>query len=299
MSFVLFPELKYADIAFFILVLLTLYKVIPFKESRFANDPHLAMLNDSHIETIDQDELNRKELAEHLATCILNTQSARSFAIGVSAKWGEGKTSFQQMVKEYLRQKDAKAILIDFNPWKSADENRIVADFFEILSSSIKKYHFRLGKLVESYGRSFLSDNRSWWSKLIQLFYSSASIPESQFLDINNSLANIGRKIVVFVDDIDRLNGGEILEVVKLIRNSANFRNTFFVVGFDHEYLNDTIKGNGKFGGSKFLEKIFQIQIELGPIPAELIKRRLEHLIVERHVGVRLKIHDPEKFFLT
>ena len=49
-------------------------------------------------------KLNRKDLAGFIAKYIVNTKSSeRSFAIGIEAKWGDGKTSFQTNLKPQHR----------------------------------------------------------------------------------------------------------------------------------------------------------------------------------------------------
>ncbi|MBK9318882.1 MAG: hypothetical protein IPM91_08740 [Bacteroidetes bacterium] len=43
-------------------------------------------------------------------------------------------------------------------------------------------------------------------------------------------LTEFRRKIIVFIDDLDRLTGDELVDVLKLIRNTANFRTLFLLL---------------------------------------------------------------------
>lgn len=57
---------------------------------------------------------------------------------------------------------------------------------------------------------------------------------------------------------MDRLNKTEIIEVLRILRNVANFRNTVFICGFDKSYVIKT----GEFKNN-FLDKIFNLEINL------------------------------------
>ena len=59
---------------------------------------------------------------------------------------------------------------------------------------------------------------------------------------MKQSLQKIDRPIVVFIDDLDRLGGNEIMEVLKLIRNVANFPGLKFVAAYDRAYMVEVIK---------------------------------------------------------
>ncbi|GHN02515.1 hypothetical protein WSM22_40040 [Cytophagales bacterium WSM2-2] len=291
-EFTVAPSFKYIDLLLSFPVILIVYKLVPFKKEVKSRDEQRSLLDDANIETADQDELGRKDLVEYLSSYILNSKSSRSLAIGINAKWGDGKTSFQQMIKSYLRAKDKYLLAVDFNAWKSQDSNRIVNDFFTIYSATIKPFDFRLGELIESYAMKLVETKASLWSNLLSSTLDVNFNYEIQFEKINESLIEIDRKIVVFIDDIDRLNYGEIIEVIKLIRNSANFRNTIFIVGFDEEYLREALTHHSDYGKSNYLEKIFQIQFDLSSVSANVIKEKLKYYLIERNPELKGSIEE-------
>lgn len=263
--------IKYYDIITFALVLLVSHKLLPFSVSEEIDDSKYSLIDDSHIKTPSSDELDRKQLAEYVSNYIHHSKSNDSMAIAINAKWGDGKTSFQKMISEYLKHKDKEAIIIEFNPWRSASEDKISKDFFELFADNIGNFDLRLGEKIISYSNKLMATTSSWWSFLSH----NSKNQDRQFEHINNSLINIKRKVVVFVDDLDRLNFKEILEVVKLIRNSANFHNTFFIVGYDEEYISEALRHHNDYGKDNFLEKIFQIQFDLSQVDPNIIKRKL------------------------
>ena len=280
----LWPNVAYVDSLLVLPFILLGYLLIP--EKRYVKNQIInkfKLLNDSPIDSLGKDELNRNEFAEFVADHIVNNTSSGSFAIGINAQWGDGKTSFQNLVGNHIRIKDSEAIIFSFNPWKSIDEKKIISDFFELFSDTVRALDFRLSEKISTYGGKLLTKSSSWWSSLLrQIFYPEDNI-ENQFILINGLFKKFDRRIVVFIDDLDRLSTEEIMEVVKLIRNSANFRNTFFVVGYDHEYMQVALEKHNKYGKDDFLEKIFQIQIDLHHIPPSVIvqnlKKQLEELL--------------------
>jgi predicted KAP-like P-loop ATPase len=61
---------------------------------------------------------SREEFIRQVANAIKNAQNddgrSESFIFGLSAKWGEGKTTFLKGLREYLD----KSIIVEINPWK-------------------------------------------------------------------------------------------------------------------------------------------------------------------------------------
>jgi hypothetical protein len=98
------------------------------------------------------------------------------------------------------------------------------------------------------------------------------------FLFRINSLENVKNKIVnyldddrhkqqyiVILDDLDRLEKNEILEVAKLSRVIADFPNTFYIIPYDREYIDTTLyeKGNTQSLPKTYFDKIIQLEFKL------------------------------------
>ena len=278
--FRIFPLLKYIDILIYFPVLLLVFKTTSENKRPIKRSKRFRLIDDGHIQNSVDDKLLRDPLAEYIADHIHCTTCNRAFSIGLIASWGDGKTSIQSMITKHLVAKDEDLILIDFNPWKSSDTNKIVSDFFELYSKKISKYNLRLSLLIKSYSNNLLSIKDSWWLSFMNSILNPADYDNTTFDDINYSLSKINRKTIVMIDDLDRLNSEEILEVLKLIRNSANFTNTFFIVGYDLEYLESCIQPD-KVENHRYLDKIFQLQFELSKIPASTIKQLLKQYLID------------------
>ena len=82
-------------------------------------------------------------------------------------------------------------------------------------------------------------------------------------------LRDSGQRIVVLIDDIDRLDREEIQAIFKLVKLSAGFENVCYVLAFDDEVvaaaLGEKYGSGDPVAGRHFLEKIIQVPLSLPP----------------------------------
>ncbi|HDR7248049.1 TPA: hypothetical protein QCX05_003057, partial [Bacillus pacificus] len=86
---------------------------------------------------------------------------------------------------------------------------------------------------------------------------------------IEKSLETSNKKIVVFIDDIDRLNKEEIQTIFRLVRLICDFPNITYIVALDEEIVASALaelhgkdeNGDAKKIGRDYLEKFIQIPL--------------------------------------
>lgn len=61
------------------------------------------------------------------------------------------------------------------------------------------------------------------------------------------------------------------MEVLSLIRNSANFSNTIFIVAYDRNYLVSALEKVNNYHPHAYLEKIFQLELPLPQFERDII----------------------------
>lgn len=229
---------------------------------------------DEPIETSEADRLGRSEFAHTLARRLRNTRSShQSFAVGILSPWGYGKTSFLNLIKDELKRYGT--ICIDFSPWTYGKENNLIREFFTEVGKHLRRYADDLPRDMMEYAHILeKSESTSWLSILLSLGSTGHSLERQSNL-LKQSLQKIDRPIVVFIDDLDRLRGDEVMEILKLIRNAANFSGIKFVAAYDRNYLVEAIKKQNIESASRYLEKIFQIEYTL---PAFEHSRLIEYL---------------------
>lgn len=99
----------------------------------------------------------------------------------------------------------------------------------------------------------------------------SLSKRKAQLVD---ALKLLSRRIIVFIDDLDRLEPREASEVLRLIRAVANFPNIIYVLSYDPVVMAQTLsKAIQVDDGTAFLEKIVQVSFRV-PRPEAFDLRR-------------------------
>jgi predicted KAP-like P-loop ATPase len=243
-----------------------------------------AIKADTPITSSSQDRLNRTGLATAIARAILALDAKESVVIGIYGPWGTGKTSLLNLLQEQLdeAQSTIPTLIMRFNPWDFSDQNQLVAQFFNELSAFLRLHETipllsKIADVVEEYGKlldplaRLVAPRLAEVSKLSWLLFRKAK-PRLQRtnIDLKAQIDSIFRvasaKLVILVDDVDRLNASEIRQVFQLIKLNANFTNTVYVVAFHKASVEEALKEISPGPPGEYLEKIVQVAFVLPPI---------------------------------
>lgn len=187
-----------------------------------------------------------------------------SFTFSITGIWGSGKTTFINILKEqYGRNNSVKSVII-FEPWKSDTSDSIVKGFFAMLRDELSNYIPNISSTIDQYVELLLDEESGKPLKIIgKSLHSIFNEDKNPYELIKEILERTKHKTVVFIDDIDRLNAAEIKEVLRLIRNTANFPYIQFIVAYDKNYVCETLKNNGINTPNRYLEKFFNVEMSL------------------------------------
>lgn len=93
---------------------------------------------------------------------------------------------------------------------------------------------------------------------------------------LEKTLKSIPKPIVIVVDDLDRLIGDEIMEMMQLMRNGASFPNLCFIAAYDKDYIVKTIAEHNKTAmPTDYLAKIFQIEYAIPQFEKKVLRKVL------------------------
>lgn len=184
-----------------------------------------------------------------------------AFSVGIAGKWGVGKSSFINLLRNSIPKKGG--LIVDLYPRSSMNLSAISLDFFNSLSNTLKGYHTGSWHIVDKYVKSLRCiEGKGWFNKTIDAIEVFAKTDEKERLQ--NVITEIGRKIFVIIDDLDRLTAPEILEVLKIIDRNGSFKNVIFVVAYDKGYVNAVLrKYLGYEGSEMFTDKYFNFEYSL------------------------------------
>ncbi len=200
-----------------------------------------------------------------------------SFTVGISGDWGSGKTSFLNLMKSYLENNNQ--ICYDFSPWLCNSSNEVISEFFKMLRKKLSPYNRNISKTSSNYLRSLVQTDDHWFSKAFSLLMSDNEPSGEEYQKLNEDIKCINKPVFIFIDDLDRLNADEMKEVFNLIRNTANFTNTFFILAYDREYVYNIIKNNGIKKSEHYLDKFINLDIDLPMYDSYLIQQIFIDLI--------------------
>lgn len=201
-----------------------------------------------------------QQYAENLAAKLLMTNvSKESFAVGVTGVWGSGKTTFLDALKKELAE---KVYLVEFNPWNSDSAGQISDDFFRSLMSKLTISSYQRRSVLQ-YAKLLGQVNAlGSHTNVVTSLLEDSLTPVSDAKDkVANVIGSLPLPVVVLIDDLDRLDGSELMAVLRLVRVTANFKNLLFVVAYDKDYVTRSLLSEDVEKGDEFLKKIFPLEV--------------------------------------
>ena len=237
---------------------------------------------DLPIEKLEEDGLNRGSFAESLAKTLVQYSFPSSLTIGLYGEWGSGKTSLLNMVFENVERIDDGVVVLRFNPWLCSDPKQLVTQFFKQMATAIKlkkraadkawemidRYADILGatSVIPVAGEIVAAVTKVITKKAEEETKERTTDLQESKNQIIKKLKDEKIKIIVSIDDIDRLSEEEIVAVFQLVKSLADFPNTIYVLAFDYDVV---VRALGKVqhgDGKEYLEKIVQVPFEI-PAP--------------------------------
>lgn len=221
-----------------------------------------------------EDRFQRYNFSRRIADTIINRQSKDGVVIGIYGEWGEGKTSVINFIDTELT-KNENIIRIKFNPWRYSDENTLLYSFFCKVSNelgvNLLKRKEKIGKWLSKHSNTvnYNIPKVGDISKAIGAIGNILGGIEIELLKnrLEKLILQSEKKVVIFIDDIDRLDKNEIHSVFRLVKLTANFSNTIYILAFDENVVSSVIgeryATSDSDSGRNFLDKIIQVPLNI------------------------------------
>lgn len=226
--------------------------------------------NDRPLTNREHDRLNRAAFAARIASVLRELPKGSGLIIGIHGPWGDGKTTILNLLRADLDASSDTAVE-DFNPWRFTDETSMLEGFFRFLAGTIRAKLTTqaedIAGWIEKLGRyaSVLNDR---FGSAADIAGAQAEVGLEELRDrLFEALARADKRIVILMDDIDRLDNHETHTLFRLIKACADFPNVCYVLAFDDRAVAKTLGtrygGGDELAGRAFLEKIIQIPLKL------------------------------------
>ncbi|UEQ05506.1 KAP family NTPase [Halomonas profundus] len=262
--------------------------------------------SDRALENAAEDKFGFADMAKRLAPSLVEASKGDGIVIGLEGKWGSGKTSLLNFLRhELVAAQDEEIYTITIAPWLNGDTSSLVTSLLEPMTAILKKKEDEIaqadggqaheskarlaevGQLLRAYGpktarRAASIANVVGYlvpgAKLVGGTLEAGAIAVEQVLSTEKTPSElkqeIGRKIqelnigfVIILDDLDRLEPEQAVEVVRLVRSVADFPKVAYLMCYDREVLAQALKTGLKVeDGDLYLQKIVQLTFNI-PLP--------------------------------
>ncbi|APF27227.1 AAA ATPase domain protein [Clostridium sporogenes] len=273
---------------------------------------------DKPINKISEDKLGRSSFAKQLANAIMQFKTKDNYAISLQGKWGCGKTSVLNMAVEEIRQlsevvdNSEKIVIVQFNPWNFTDTNQLINQFFLTLSNSLKfnnkeQKMQNVGSAIEKYSSAleyseyipvvgpYLKVLPKLSAMLGKSMKDKAKLKQNDVSyrknEVEQALRELDNRILVVIDDIDRLSNEQIQLIFQLVNAVAGFPNITYLLSFDKDIVVRALSNVQHCDGEEYLEKIIQVPFD---VPTLSIKR-LHNILFEK-LDDLVEVHSGMEF---
>ena len=251
----------------------------------------------------EDDRYGYTAIAEGLARSISTLDENVSTVIGIEGQWGSGKTSLLNLLTEQLKtQVPANTQIVVFSPWvNSPDESPVNALMMSIaarlarldtsamaqagkavpLAKTILNYAQQTSRRltpVTRFAGNFVPGLGLVADGMDALAETSLKGREQTAAelrtDIEGKIAALGVSFIVVIDDLDRLEPAQAVEVLRMVRSVADFSRFRYVMCYDRDVLAHAVEtGLGVQNGKRYLQKIIPLSFSL-PRPESFDLRR-------------------------
>lgn len=258
-------------------------------------------LFDEPITDKSEDKYQRAEYTQNLADALLHNTDPHGLIIGIHGPWGSGKTSLKNLLINALKASDNtnEYHIIEFEPWMYSGSGQVVSLLFKQISqtlfkktNSVSRMALQLATFSNRWSSllsalcNLVSPSSSVTINLIATFFNNIGdylnpyntdmqVLAEQRKKLKKKLDTTKTKIIVFIDDLDRLTDSEIAEMLRAVKAVGDLPYVTYVLLYDREVVTKSLDKACHNKGDEYLEKIIQVPIGLPEPPKEVIERML------------------------
>lgn len=155
---------------------------------------------------------------------------------------------------------------IHFSPWNCTSKEQLLEEYLKLLSNQLNFVIPNIAPKLLQYANIITG--------IDLCCYFGNFFPKKDLSTLKKEIEEIlyqtDKKIIVVIDDIDRIQGEEIFNLLKLIGIIANFPNIVNIVAYDKTYICDNL--NTYFNSNnaeKYIQKIIPFEFPLPQISNE------------------------------
>ena len=214
--------------------------------------------------------------------------------IAIQGDWGSGKTSMMNMIREQLGD---RVVTTWFNTWQYSQFNmsdNLAVSFLSRLIADLETEQGRESGNLSKLTKIFKSVAKTAtviaadalvggkMADMVECGFGAASereepdkaqaiseLKEEFRIAVDNKLRESGKdRLVIFIDDLDRLHPGKAVELLEVLKLFLDCDNCVFVLAIDYAVVSQGVRQKygeliGKEKGKSFFDKIIQVPFKM------------------------------------
>lgn len=217
---------------------------------------------------VSYDLLNRGEIIASIATIIEESKSNDRIVIGINGAWGSGKTTIIQntlvRITKVSKHSHSRIVIIDnFDPWLLDNKKAIVEKLLSniLVKAELGLTNGKISRIIKIIATVIFGESNRF-SGLAKVW------EKEEYQDTLNGiellLQSQNKKLVVVIDDLDRVISENLLFILNVVNNVLCFNNLVVILSYDYDTVENELNELGI--GSGYLDKIVQQEIRV-PLP--------------------------------
>lgn len=227
-----------------------------------------------------QDLFGHAPFAKTLAKAIRGHRGGDGIVLALYGPWGSGKSTVLAYVEHELENgpEAERPVVVSFNPWWFSGQENLAKAFlgqlqavlpakykgFEKVGNLIAEFSGALGGVADIAGKSH---GIPFLGKLVESGAKRLATKPKDVPALKKALSGLllaeKKRVLVVIDDIDRLAPDEVRQLFTVIKALADFPYVTYLLAFDREVAATAISEQTGLPGDRYLEKIIQVPFEL------------------------------------
>lgn len=235
----------------------------------------IALLEEAEV---SYDLLDRQSVINQLYNTIINCYPSRTFTIGLNGQWGSGKTTIINNVLKLIKDNNIEGlfVIVRFDPWKYNDERAMLKGLIEqiMINIDLNPEIEDLDQLANSIINVVFSDSKNSFKSILNSGIKNIQSKIKVENIINNYLLKHGKRMILIIDNLDRIDSDKIKFMLKIISTTLNLKNTINLLLYDDSIIQKELdKCFGTDGlNVKYMDKIVQLKIDVPEIDSNKIE---------------------------